>query len=309
MATILESGIQSYFSYLDKKLPAAPQNMTLHDRRLRMEQVAAAAFVDGASSVTTQTWYVPVPGREIPIRIYRHGSGGTRPLVLFFHGGGWVSGSLDSHHFLALALAESVDCSVVSVHYRRPPENPFPAPLDDCFEALRWAVSSAEFLQADPRRVALVGDSAGGHLAACCAIRARERGGLLLRSQALLYPMIEPNFTKASCRLFVDGPVLTMSDVKFYWQSLFGELVVDASAIPSHSDLVGLPATYVLTAEIDPLRDEGEAFAKGLTNAGVVVNLRRAKSVPHGFLRATAFSDTARHELALVCEALKSSLQ
>jgi acetyl esterase len=307
--TALESGMEAYFAEMQKRIGPAPAAPSLHNRRARMEQIAAAMHTGVPEGVEGQAWFIPLAGREIPIRIYRHSSAARRPLILFFHGGGWVTGSLDSHHYLAAGLAMGAGATVVSVHYRRPPENPYPAPLDDCVEALRWAVAHPDFLGIDHRRVAVAGDSAGAHLATACAMRARDSAGPALAFQALIYPMVEPEFATPSYHRFAQGPGLTRDDAKFYWRALLGEgLAGDAAAIPIRADLTGLPPAYVLVAECDPLRDEGEALAARLSSSRVPVEMRLAPAVPHGFLRAGAFSDTARHELDLVGRKLKAAL-
>lgn len=304
--TQLEPGMLAYLAEVDRRLGPGIATPTLHDRRLRGEQLGQAMMLKPPSGITTQSWYIPLPGREIPLRIYRHDTGGARPVLLFLHGGGWVTGSLDSHHYLAAALAAQAGCVVVSAHYRRPPETPFPGPVDDCLEALKWVAANGAFLGADAGRIAVGGDSAGGYLAAACAIRARDAMVASPRFQLLLYPMIAPDFERPSYQAFANGPVLTRQDAIFYWRAMFGEDLAVADAIGSllRADVHDLPRTYLLTAEIDPLRDEGEAFAEHLRAAGVKVVLHRADGVPHGFLRAAEFSAVARDALDRAAAAL-----
>lgn len=309
MTQQLEPGIIAYLTEVDRRLgpPATPP--TLHSRRLRAERQAEAMNLAPSPDIVTQSWYVTLPGREIPLRIYRHRSGGVRGVLVFFHGGGWVTGSLDSHHYLASALAALADCVVVSVHYRRPPETPFPGPVDDCFEALRWVVGNGEFLDADIARLAVGGDSAGGYLAAACAIRARDAGGPMPGFQLLLYPMIDPDFERHSYLEFAGGPVLTRDDAIFYWQAMFGDLsAAQIAGSLMRARVEGLPPAYILTAAIDPLRDEGEAFTNHLSAGGVAVQMVQAEGVPHGFLRAADFSEVARRELERAGRALASGL-
>jgi acetyl esterase len=295
----LETGMVAYLAEADRRLGPGVANPTLHDRRLRGEQLAQAMMLKVPPGIVTQSWYVPLPGREIPLRIYRHETEGIRPVLLFLHGGGWVTGSLDSHHYLARELAALANCVVVSAHYRRPPETPFPGPVDDCLEALKWVAANGAFLGADTRRLAIGGDSAGGYLAAACAMRARDGGHAVPRFQLLLYPMIAPDFERASYKAFADGPVLTRQDAIFYWRAMFGDDLSVARTVGDllRADVQALPPAYLLTAEIDPLRDEGEAFAEHLRAAGVKVGLHRAAGVPHGFLRAADFSAVARDAL------------
>ncbi len=306
----LDQGIAAYLAEAARRTGPAPADPDVMERRQRMEALAAAIPGAPEPGVTRQNWYLPAPGREIPLRIHRPAGTGAKPLILYFHGGGWVLGSLETHDYLASALARETDSVVVSVHYRRAPENPHPAPLDDCYVALLWAAANSTFLGTNGRPAAVAGDSAGAHLATSCALRARDEDGPRLAFQLLIYPMVEPDFSRDSYRDFAEAPGLTRAEVEFYWHALLGGTTEAAppSAVPSRQSLHDLPPAYVVTAEFDPLRDEGEAYADALIAAGVAVQQRRARGLIHGFMRAAPFSPAVLHERDIMFDLLRRAL-
>ncbi len=222
---------------------------------------------------------------EIPIRIYRPNEDQELPLLMWFHGGGWVLGDLDTGEFKCRKLAHDVGCVVVSVDYRRAPETPFPGAIDDCFAATLWAASSADELGVDPSHIAVAGDSAGGNLAACVALRARD-AGLNLVFQLLVYPVIEANFDRTSYSDNAEGYLLTASAMKWFWDCYVPNIAdrnhPDVAPICA-SDLSGLPPALVMTAEFDPLRDEAEDYGQALKAAGVDTVTRRYIGMTHAF--------------------------
>ena len=222
---------------------------------------------------------------EIPIRIYRPNDDRELPLLMWFHGGGWVLGDLDTGEFKCRKLAHDVGCVVVSVDYRCAPETPFPGAIDDCFAATLWAASSADELGVDPSHIAVAGDSAGGNLAACVALRARD-AGLNLVFQLLVYPVIEANFDRASYSENAEGYLLTASAMKWFWDCYVPNIAdrnhPDVAPICA-SDLSGLPPALVMTAEFDPLRDEAEDYGQALKAAGVDTVTRRYIGMTHAF--------------------------
>ncbi len=222
---------------------------------------------------------------EIPIRIYRPNGDRDLPLLMWFHGGGWVLGDLDTGEFKCRKLAHDVGCVVVSVDYRRAPETPFPGAIDDCFAATLWATSSADELGIDSSRIAVAGDSAGGNLAACVALRARD-AGLNLVFQLLVYPVIEANFDRGSYSENAEGYLLTASAMKWFWDCYVPNIAdrnhPDVAPICA-SDLSGLPPALVMTAEFDPLRDEAEDYGHALKAAGVDTVTRRYIGMTHAF--------------------------
>jgi len=229
------------------------------------------------------------PNGPVPLRIYLPDGEGPFPLVVFFHGGGWVRGSLDAYEGPCRLLTNETDCVVVSVGYRRAPEHPFPAGFEDCYRAAEWAATHAADLQGDPDRVAVAGDSAGGNLAAAVALAARDRDGPDFAHQLLVYPSVNP----PSVRWFDSydecgtGYFLEMDSVEWYLEQYLDRAVdvANAYAFPLRArSLSGLPSATVLTAGFDPLRDEGAAYAERLADAGVPVEHRNYEDMIHGFV-------------------------
>ena len=227
---------------------------------------------------------LPGPAGPLLVRIYRPTSEAGLPAIVFCHGGGFVLGDLDTHDSICHRLAHSSGCAVIAVDYRRAPETRFPGALDDCTAALHWIVEHAASLGVDGKRIALCGDSAGGNLAAATALRAR-RGGPDVGHVALLYPMLDPACDSESMHAFGRGYLLARSGVQWSWSQYLGQPDDASNPLVAllHADLAGLPTTSVVTAERDPLRDEGEAFAERLRAAGVEVVARRYAGMVHGF--------------------------
>ena len=232
---------------------------------------------------------VPGPGGPLPLRIYSPDSSGPLPLVLFFHGGGFVFGSIDGYYdHVCRVICAQANCRVISVAYRLAPEDKFPAATDDCYAALLWAVAHADELSIDPSQVFVAGGSAGANLATVTAMRARDAGGPALRGQVLLYPITQhhtpPTTSSLAC---ATGYYLTRADVIWFWKQYLRD---DADtrnsyAIPEQAQsLAGMPQALVLTAEYDPLRDEGEQYARRMQADGVAVTLSRYTEMIHGFL-------------------------
>jgi acetyl esterase len=252
-------------------------------------------------------------GEVIPVRVYwPSDDGAVRPVIVFFHGGGWVIGGLDTHDNAARMLANATDAVVVFVDYRLAPEARFPVAAEDCYEGLLWTVANAGELAIDPARVAVAGDSAGGNLAAVVALMARDRGGPALRYQLLVYPCtdMEPSKWPSMAENKVGYFLTTDSMVWFYDQ--YVPEVSDRThpyASPIYAtDLTGLPPAFVITAEFDPLRDEGEAYAARLREAGVATDVQRYDGMIHGFFGMTAMFEQSRDAHATAAEKVKAAL-
>jgi len=229
---------------------------------------------------------VPGPGGSIPVRIFRpRAADEAMPVLMWYHGGGWVLGSLDLAEVNCRQLANDADCVVISVDYRLAPEHPFPAAIDDCLAATAWVQANAEQFGIDPRRIAVAGDSAGGNLAACVAYGARA-WELPLVLQLLVYPVIDADFERPSYVENAEGFLLTRDAMRFYWDCYVAERGrrTHPGVAPIHAaDLSGLSAAWIITAEFDPLRDEGEAYGEALRAAGVDATTKRYDGVIHGF--------------------------
>jgi acetyl esterase len=233
---------------------------------------------------------------DIPARIYwPSGSSneeqGNLPIVVFYHGGGFALGDLDTHDPVARAHAVGAEAIVVSVDYRLAPEHPFPAAVDDCWAALQWVAEHAAELGGDPTRIAVAGDSAGGNLAAVTALRARDEGGPRLAFQLLWYPSITadlslPSFTENADAPILDGDVI---DAFLHWY-IPGIDISDAKALPSFiapsnaTDLSGLAPAFIGSAEHDPLRDDAALYARLLNEAGVPAELSNESTLVHGYV-------------------------
>ena len=227
------------------------------------------------------------PAGDIPVRIYEAGPGDQRPCLVYFHGGGWVIGDLDTHDGVCRKLAQLTDCVVIATHYRLAPEHPNPASLDDCYAAVSWAAANAEELGIDPTRVAVGGDSAGGNLSACVALRARDSGGPALAVQLLVYPVTNTTFDTPSYHENGEGYMLTLDSMEWFWNHYLSGPQNDRSdplVAPIRAEsLTNLPPACVITAEFDPLRDEGEDYGKRLQEAGVTTMIKRYDGMLHGF--------------------------
>jgi len=231
---------------------------------------------------------IDLPGRTLPARLYvPDGAGETPPLVVYYHGGGWVIGTIETHDGTCRALANASGAAVLSVGYRLAPEVPFPGPLDDCYDALVWARDHAADLGIDATRLAVAGDSAGGNLAAAVAIRARDAGGPSLRHQLLIYPVTDANFARASYLANGTGAYfLSMAMMEWFWVQYLGAIPgdhVEGVTVLHTADLSGLPPASLFMAEYDPLCDEGVAYAEALTAAGNAVHSEVAPGMIHGF--------------------------
>lgn len=242
---------------------------------------------------------IPGPGGPIPCRLYVPRlplTDAAAPLLVYYHGGGWVIGDLDVYDDLCRLLAAAAGCRVLSVDYRLAPEHPFPAPLEDAFASFEWAVANAEALGADPRRIGVGGDSAGGNMSAVVSRMAVEGGGPVPAMQLLFYPVTDSAEDTRSRELFSDGFILTKADMEKF-EAAYLPPGVDASdqriSILKCPDLTGLPMAYVATAGFDPLRDEGEAYALRMRDCGVRVALRRHSGLIHTFVNQTAVNRTA----------------
>lgn len=227
-------------------------------------------------------------GGAIPIRRYWTGKNSPSPAWLYFHGGGWIMGDLDTHDNVCRALAKKTEAVVVSVNYRLAPEHPFPAAFDDAYAALEWVARNAEIIGADPNRIFVAGDSSGASLAAAVSLAARDRKGPAICGQALAYPATDlSTFDRPSCRYFAAGYYLTLPYMEEFRNRYLPRMEdrTDPYASPLLApDLKNLPPALVITAGFDLLRDEGEAFADRLRNAGVPVTATRYDDMIHGFL-------------------------
>lgn len=308
----LEPGIAEFVRRVRRLVETMPPPETTEQRREFRERMAAAMPVPVPEEWRIRDRFLHAPGRIIPIRVYERRDGFPgQGVVLFFHGGGFVSGSLSTHDIYALGIAEAADLPVVSANYRLAPENPYPAGLEDCYFTLTWLARHAGEQGWDPARIAVGGDSAGGTLAAACALIAADRGTPALRMLYLIFPTLDTRFDEGSVVSNDEDPFLSREDLIHYWGAYLGGALDtdDPYAVPARARrLNGLPPTYVLTAEHDPLRDEGEAYGRRVQAAGVPTEIRRAPGAIHGFLRARLVSRLAEEETLRLGQAIRKAL-
>jgi len=251
------------------------------------------------------------PASDLRVRLYHPSATRPLPLIVFFHGGGFVLCDLDSHDALCRSLANASGYAVASVEYRLAPECRFPGPVEDCYAALVDHVSRAEELGYDPDRVAVCGDSAGGNLAAAVAMVARDRTGPRLRYQALIYPVTDATCDSVSMRELGTGYFLTCEMMRWFWSCYLTTPRDGTNALASvlrARGLAGLPPATVVTAEFDPLRDEGEAYADRLRAAGVQVTGRRYLGMIHGFTTMPFATPMADRSIADIAQDLRAAM-
>jgi acetyl esterase len=271
----------------------------------RAREVAGKLRTVGAGpEVPTTDRTVPGPDGEIPVRVYRPTTDGEYPVAVYYHGGGWVIGDLDSHDAVCRHLCETAGAVVVAVDYRLAPEDPFPAAVRDAYGALEWVAANPEEV-GGTGGLSVAGDSAGGALAAVVSLMARDRDGPGIDRQVLVYPVTSPSDDWSSRRQNAEGYYLVEDDMRWFANSYFGDDIHARNpyGLPMNAcDLSGLPAATVVTAGFDPLRDEGVAYAERLREAGVDVVHRNYDDMIHGFVNMIA----PPSELATAHEAVEA---
>jgi acetyl esterase len=285
---------------------SVPEARTQYEARVRLMAPAAAV-----AAVTERT--IAGPGGDLRLRIYRPADQGPFPLLAFFHGSGFVLCSLDTHDGICRNLCAGAGCVVVSVDYRLAPENKYPAGLDDCVFATHWIAEHAGELDGSAGRLAVCGDSAGGNLAAAAALRIRDEGGPLIVGQLLIYPVADYHTPGTpSYRENADGYGLTRDTMVWFWNHYITDPSEAAAPYVSPlraRDLGSLPPALVVTAEYDPLRDEGEYYAEKLRAAGTRAITSRWDGMNHGFFFWVGRVDKADEAMAESCRWLRQIFQ
>lgn len=281
--------VRAIIDQLEARFPSPDfASMTPEAEAAYIAQSRLNTSVATPGETVARTVEVRIGEHELPGRVYiPDGLSTPAGIVLYLHGGGWATGSIEMNDALCRALANRAGAVVVASSYRLAPEHPFPAAADDAYAALQWVAAHASDHGADPARLAIVGSSAGGNLAASACLRARDEHGPAIALQVLLYPVLDSGMTSRSHKSNGTGYFLTAAQMRFYWDKYVPDpdQRADPYASPMHAtDVSGLPPTVVLTAELDPLRDEGETFAHRLTAAHVPTRLYRANGQIHSFL-------------------------
>ena len=292
---------------------AAPPMHTLSVEEARISSAAARIQPDPPEPVARiEDFTIPGPAGDIPVRLYSPDPDTQLPVLVYYHGGGWVIGDLDSHDPLCRTLANRANVVVLSVHYRLAPEHKYPAAADDSYAAAQWVSEHGAEIGADGSRIVVCGDSAGGNLSAVVSLMARDRGGPGLRGQVLIYPVTNLDFGTDSYRDNGDGSKgLSEDGMRWFWQHYVRTQSegFEPYASPLRADTIAdLPPALVITAEYDALRDEGELYADRLERGGVTTQLTRYDGVIHGFVgmfAAVPEGDTAVNQIA---EFLKETL-
>jgi acetyl esterase len=282
------------------------------DKLARLTRLPGAALISGKPNpnvFATEKAALLDDGRTVGLRVYRpHGAVDTKlPLIVNFHGGGFVSGDPYQSEWWCSTIADSVRAVVVSVDYRLAPEHPYPAAPQDCYDAMCWAVERAADLGADGNRLAVMGDSAGGNLAAVVSLMARDRSGPQIALQVLLYPGVEFLDTFPSEDENATAPVLGKADLQVWRRYCTEEQATEPYASPLRGNHDGLPPALIQTAQHDPLRDQGTAYAEALRASGVEVTLTNYVDAVHGYISIPGVVPAARQAVADAAAALRAA--
>ncbi len=266
-------------------------------------------FGMGPKNVTTEDRVID---DRVPIRIYRPESSALNrlPVVVFFHGGGWVIGSVATHDAVCRRVCSEAQCVVVSVDYRLSPEHPFPAPFNDCYDATKFVASHGDELGTDSEQLVVAGDSAGGNLAAAVALKARNTSDFPILAQVLIYPVIDSACDSASYEAFATGHGLTRETMRYFWDCYLNGKTRRAYAVPAKAiTLESLPEAIVVIAGYDVLRDEGLKYASDMQSAGVKVTVLTYEGAIHGFVQSAEAFDIGKQATTDVANELKRVFQ
>jgi acetyl esterase len=309
----LDPGVRALLDAIEKV--GDPPLETLSPSEAR--KLAAERFVPVAGVLeplrSIENLRIPGPAGEIPIRVYTPDAPGLRPAMVYFHGGGWVICDLDTHNVVCSAIAHRAGAVVVSVDYRLAPEHKFPAAVIDAYGATEWVFANAARLGIDAARISVGGDSAGGNLAAVVSLKSRNQNGPAIALQALVYPVTDlSSMTTPSYVEFAEGYQLTKALMEWFRDHYLASPSDAANPYASPllaPDLRGLPPAVILTAECDPLRDEGEAYGERLAEAGVPVTSTRYAGMIHPFFSLSGAIPRALDAIQQVADAVRTAVR
>jgi acetyl esterase len=304
----LDPNVELMLSAMDQGGQGSLSEMGVEQARAMIEQFDTIAGGERVDLPRVEDLSAPGPASEIPLRLYSPAADAVLPVVVYFHGGGWVIGNIQSHDNICRKLARDSNATVISVDYRLAPEHTFPCAAEDCYTVTKWVADNAEQLKVDGSRLAVAGDSAGGNLTAVTSLLARERGGPTIAFQLMVYPVVDGMMSFPSIKENAEGYLLTAADMVWFYDHYAPEDVDRKNPYLSPlyaPDLSGLPPALVITAEYDPLRDEGEAYADALQQAGVEARSSRYDGMIHGFFGLDAVVPAAAPAMEEAAAALK----
>ncbi|PLQ01814.1 alpha/beta hydrolase [Cupriavidus pauculus] len=308
----IDPQLQAYYRQMAEVYAGQPVAQSAVERRARFEDVAARSQLSDPEGITFTDLALPVDGATLAVRLFRPMDVDRPRLIVYFHGGGWVVGSPGTHHTVAALLAADTGCAVASVDYRLAPEQPFPKPCDDAIAAVQWLADARDRLGLAPEFLAVAGDSAGGHLAAVAARHLNDAAGShVVNAQLLIYPVAAPVLTTESYRAFADGPGLTRDEMAWFWTQYIGAeaLALGAAHADPRIHLMATPprhlppASVVIVASNDVLRDDGLAYADFLVRHDAPVVTIEASGMTHGFARLQPDAPRAREWMRRAAQA------
>ncbi|GDX24578.1 acetylhydrolase [Actinomycetes bacterium] len=310
---MLKPEIAEFIARLTAQGGKALADLTPYDVRAAAMEKWAPIYLGTAEPLKSIEYkYFSGPTADLPIAIYRPEGDGPLPAIVMFHGGGWVAGNLQLNQVQHQLMATDTGAVVISVNYQKAPEHKFPIPFDDCFATLEWVSANAKALGINPDFIGVAGDSAGGNLASAVALKARDEKGPKVAFQILIYPATDHKFDYPSMIENSPNYLLSSDAMRWYWDQYVNnpEDFKNPYVLPMNSgDLSGLPPTIIITAEYDPLRDEGEELAKRLKSDGNKVVLHRYNGVIHGFMLMQGFLKDARDASKKIGEELRIILK
>ncbi|BDB25922.1 alpha/beta hydrolase [Cupriavidus sp. P-10] len=311
----IDPELHAYYRRLAERYAGVPAPADVTAHRARFAEIAATSLLPDPESIAVHDLAIPLAGRTLGARLFRPQGEVPPRLIVYFHGGGWVIGSSQTHHTVAALLAADTGCAVASVDYRLAPEHPFPAPCEDAVEAAAWLAGQRQALGLAPGFLALAGDSAGGHLAAQAAQQLNGGNAVRVDAQLLIYPVTAPVLATESYRAFADGPGLTRDEMAWFWTQFIGADALAQGA--AHADPrvhlmaappVRPPATVILVAAHDVLRDDGLAYADFLVRHDAPVITIEASGMTHGFARLQPEAERAREWMRRAAGAFRDLL-
>ncbi|AQL41376.1 alpha/beta hydrolase [Halorientalis sp. IM1011] len=294
--------VQAVLQMIDDQPVPPIHAVSVAEARGQMEAMASMRG-DGEDVGNVETFEIQGPEEPLPVRLYHPDGDGPHPVLVYFHGGGFVIGSLETHDALCRSLTNAADCAVLSVDYRLAPENPFPAAVEDAYAAVEWVADHGEPVDLDPGRIAVGGDSAGANLAAATTLAVQDRGGPELAHQALIYPVVSSPVVGEEFDSYeenAEGYFLERDTMEWFHEKYVRDeihLRNEYFAPLLAADLSGVPSATIVTAGFDPLRDEGIAYADRLESEGVDVTRDHYEDMIHGFASMVGVVDAAEESI------------